>query len=246
MRLDRVTITGADNSTNPVDLFNLSEKYPFVEWGILASAGSGGQPRYPGMGWVQALQMQVRNFYRLPQEQPRMCLHLCGRWVRDLLVGNVSVPSWMFDEFDRVQLNFHAERNHCQPVDFRSALEGIGGERQYIFQLDGVLGNKHMMSLLAVNNAAKPLDLAPLYDISGGAGILPPSWPKPIPNLYMGYAGGLGPDNLEEQIPKIAEAAGDARFWIDMETRVRSANDRIFDLKKVERCLEIAAGYIAK
>ena len=55
-----------------------------------------------------------------------------------------------------------------------------------------------------------------------------------------GYAGGLGPDNLRTEIPKIAEASGRHDFWIDMEGKVRDDSDRL-DLSKVRRVLEICA-----
>ncbi|MHB1675039.1 MAG: hypothetical protein ACYCSP_12405 [Acidobacteriaceae bacterium] len=38
MKLETVTITGADDSTDIVELAELSEEFPFVEWGILISA----------------------------------------------------------------------------------------------------------------------------------------------------------------------------------------------------------------
>ena len=37
MTLNRVTITGADDFTEPKDLVELSEEFPFVEWAILLS-----------------------------------------------------------------------------------------------------------------------------------------------------------------------------------------------------------------
>ena len=63
--------------------------------------------------------------------------------------------------------------------------------------------------------------------------------------ILHGYAGGLGPDNIESELQRIAAAAGDAPFWIDMETRVRSDNDEQFDLNKVRRCLEITAPLVS-
>ena len=42
-------------------------------------------------------------------------------------------------------------------------------------------------------------------DKSGGAGIVPEEWSEPIA-WYNGYAGGLGPQNLEEQLSLIAKA----------------------------------------
>jgi phosphoribosylanthranilate isomerase len=62
--------------------------------------------------------------------------------------------------------------------------------------------------------------------------------------MYHGYAGGLGPDNLAHEIPRIAKAAGDARVWLDMESGVRSNNDKQFDLDKVLQCLEIAKPFV--
>lgn len=239
MNLDRVTITGADDSITPGALFSLSSRFPFVEWGILFSRAHTGGPRFPSISWINALQTEVRR-RAVPM---KLSLHLCGNVVRQLLLGNDELTASMRDEFDRVQLNFHAERTPCAPDDFYRALHDFGGHRQFIFQLDGALGNKHLQSVLLLNEANK-VDAVPLYDISGGAGVLPESWPKPIPGLYMGYAGGLGPDNLAEQLPLIAAAAGDARFWIDMETRVRSNSNQQFDLEKVEECLTICSPFV--
>lgn len=50
-----------------------------------------------------------------------------------------------------------------------------------------------------------------LYDSSGGRGILPNSYRLPVGD-FCGYSGGLGPDNLEEQLPKILEAARLSKF----------------------------------
>lgn len=238
MRLDRVTITGADDSVRPGDLFALSRRYPFVEWGILIRPHGCG-PRYPSAPWVFDLNcMAVRNTMRLS-------LHVCGAYVRHLLIGDNTFPYWMADCCQRVQLNFRPERNTCYPDKFLSALEELQCERrrQFIFQIDGTRGNRHMESVMG------DVDAVPLFDISGGRGIVPGKWPEPrysngYEPIYHGYAGGLGPENLAEELPKIAAAVGNCRIWIDMETRVRSADDRIFDLEKAERCLEIARPFV--
>jgi len=241
MKLDRVTITGADNSISPIQLLMLSRKYPFVEWGILASASSVGQSRFPTWDWIAELQCISAD------ERMQLSLHVCGRWVRQWLLGSIELIPIQLAGFDRIQLNFHAERTPCNPDAFGAALREFP-DREFIFQIDGSTGNKHLEAAYGeeVDNAVA------LFDISGGAGILPSDWPKPIymrddeTFAYHGYAGGLGPDNLAEQLPLIAQAAGDCRIWIDMETRVRSSDDRQFDLAKVERCLEIAAPFITK
>lgn len=259
-RLDRVTITGADDSIRPSDLIPLTERFPFVEWGILASYNntikSGGSNRYPSLDWIRELQNKSLATGKLP----RLALHINGQWVRSLLLGDATIPGWLLNEFGRIQLNFHADRNVCNPGSFAESLKRFVG-RDFIFQLDGSKGNQHLES---AHEHEVPRCFG-LFDLSGGAGRLPPSWSKPIyldvfpgedgegveQYAYHGYAGGLGPDNLAEQLPLILEAAsGDehthaGRIWIDMETRVRSNDDRQFDLAKVVKCLEIAEQFVS-
>jgi hypothetical protein len=59
-----------------------------------------------------------------------------------------------------------------------------------------------------------------------------------------GFAGGLGLDNLEDQLERLATVAGDRAIWIDMESKIRSEADE-FDRDKVRRCLEIARRYVS-
>lgn len=255
--LDRVTITGADDSIKPQELLSITQEFPFVEWGILASFNntflSGGTKRYPSPRWISDLQAIAETTGSLPS----LSLHINGSWVRELLLGGIVIPQELLHCFHRVQLNFHAERTECNPKEFAEALKRI--DKQFIFQLDGANGNEH---LNAVYEWETP-NCFGLFDVSGGAGILPDKWPQPIyldvqPGehgegeeywAYHGYAGGLGPENLAEQIPLILNASAatehtrEGRIWIDMETRVRSNCDTLFDLTKVRHCLKIAEPY---
>ena len=56
--------------------------------------------------------------------------------------------------------------------------------------------------------------------------------------------------NLEVELKRIEKVVDsiykNTRIWIDMETKVRSDDDRQFDLEKVRRCLEIAAPFVVK
>ena len=249
MFLDRVTITGADDSVKPIELIRLSEEFPFVEWGILVSASKAidfmiGMPRFPSHNWI------ISTFDNLQflRTNMKLSLHVCGKWTRDILLGKNNIPKWMLDGFQRVQLNFHAERNSCDVAALFGALSNIKN-RQFIFQMDGEFGNRHFESLHKINRESDFIDIVPLFDISGGAGTLPKEWPAPKYRfsqqmLYHGYAGGLGPENLEEQLPLIAKGAGDCRIWIDMETRVRSSDDKIFDLEKCKQVLQICKKYV--
>jgi len=237
MILDRVTLTGADDSVRPEDLLPLSREFPFVEWGILFSRSRNGVPRYPSASWLAELR---KTRWRTSL---KLSAHLCGQWVRDLVLnGNFSWwganPELMLI-FDRIQLNFHAH-HHPAGDSFIDALKANRG-KEYIFQMDEV--NDSLWR--SVRDEGVPA--VPLFDTSGGAGMLPDRWPHPYPDVYCGYAGGLGPENIEGQLRAIASMArGDAKVWVDMETRVRSEDDAAFDLGKCRRVLEAAASVVGK
>lgn len=238
MNLDRVTITGADDSVEPEAIVDLSMRFPWVEWGILVSKNQEGSPRFPSQSWRERLQLRTRG---MPIQ---LSLHVCGRWLRNLLIGQNDLPIGMTEGFQRMQLNFHAEKLEYDAIALARALADMSvGEM--IFQIDGASGQE---ILAAVHGEGRhSFDQVPLFDCSHGAGVLPDEWPAPFDlSTYHGYAGGLGPDNLAEQIPLIGKAAGDTRIWLDMESRVRSDDGRSFDLAKVERCLQIAEPFIRR
>lgn len=258
MILDRVTITGADDSIKPDNLIELSQQYPFVEWGLLFSSRRQGSPRYPSAEWCSKLINRLHQ----AETQPQFSMHLCGSHVRRML--NEKYDGWkafpgLYRIFDRVQLNFHARAASFDMKALTSNLKAWTPRPQFIFQHDNV--NDELLSdVYASEYDCEGLDLVPLFDCSHGAGVVPRQWPKPVYigvtpgehgegveyHTYHGYAGGLGPDTLEQELPRIAEAAGDARVWVDMETRVRSHSDWQFDLAKVRRCLEICEPLVAK
>jgi len=175
-------------------------------------------------------------------------MHICGRLVRQILVGETPQDLWtFFDAFQRAQLNFHAEDVEWDTNKLRSALEDFSddGQREFIFQIDGNHGEDILRE--TIKDDSFDVSCVPLFDLSHGAGVLAAEWPSPLFRCtYHGYAGGLGPDNLAEQIPLIGKAAGETPIWIDMETKVRSDSDRQFDLAKVRQCLEIAKPFITE
>ncbi len=233
--LDRVTITGADDSIRPSELVvNPYVDNSFVEWGILFSASQQGGRRFPSKEWLRSLKS-------VKELNPKMKLsaHLCGGYVRDLV--DRGHDSWFDDHtelwhiFDRVQLNFHGQW-HKISKKFLRAISHYQ-RKQVVFQVDGVNDEAWVQCQTVC-------DAVPFFDASHGAGVKPNEWPKPFPGIYNGYSGGLGPDNLTTEIPRILAAAGDQRIWIDMETKVRSGNDSRFSMGKVERCLAAAKPFV--
>jgi hypothetical protein len=237
MKIDKVTMTGADKSTDPFELTQTSVRFPFVEWGILVSRRSGGGNRFPSKLWMQELKNENKKFEQKTGKKLNLACHVCGAYIKELLKGETMV--WqelgsVIDMFQRIQLNFHGEKNEVNEEKFVQALKNCPIPAQFIFQLDDV--NNYLME-----SAIKAgVNAVGLHDLSHGFGVLPEKWPQLNSDAYRGFAGGLGPDNLEVQIRNMEEAAGERNVWIDMETKIRSNNDTFFDMAKVDRCLLIA------
>jgi phosphoribosylanthranilate isomerase len=80
-----------------------------------------------------------------------------------------------------------------------------------------------------------------LQDRSGGRGVEETKWARPdagcaATKTFIGYAGGLGPDNIAFAMKSILRASAGRRFWVDCESNLRT-NDW-FDQAKAEQMAE--------
>jgi hypothetical protein len=229
--LDRVTITGADDSTDPLEILDLALAYPWLEFGILASASREGSPRYPSRAWQQIL---LKSAHRM-----NLSMHVCGKWARELFSGDlewVELPP-IKTMVQRIQINGdppYGAGNVEQINERRSLLYGdrYGPGVQFIMQYPRAGNYLARCQCYSVN-------CVPLFDESGGAGSTRREWTD-LPLDYVGYAGGIGPDNVTDLVRQIGEMRS-RRFWIDMESGVRDREDR-FDMRKVERVIDICEG----
>jgi hypothetical protein len=225
MYLNKVTITGADDSTGILQLVELSEEFPFVEWGILVSRRQEGSYRFPSREWMDRLAAVSGRL--------QLSMHICGAWVRQMFVGELDWTDLpvLLQNCQRIQINTHAER-HASTVALLPQLD-THKDKQIIFQWDGV--NDHLTYVALAHG----LNVAALFDTSGGAGILPKEWPAQTGKFPCGYAGGLGPGNVVENIRKI-ESLCSAPYWIDMERRVRTHDDSALNMDSVKEVLRLA------
>lgn len=245
MRLTKVTLTGADDSIEPIKLFELSSKYPFVEWGILLSRNSQGQNRFPSKDWLQELQHLMDRPDLHPNPIIHLSGHLCGAYVRELLLGiddfipkDITYDVWNI--FERIQVNTHGVKHPYNDFRMMRILE-LCPRKEFIFQFDNA--NDHLLGFVQGSGGKTSF----LFDLSHGAGIAPSTWPEAIPGIACGYAGGLSPDNVEGHLQQLCsrvpyysdnEQNKQKDFWIDMETHIRSDNDKTFDLHKVNIVLD--------
>ncbi|MCE6959219.1 hypothetical protein LAZ40_09160 [Cereibacter sphaeroides] len=210
-----ITFTGADDRTPISDMAALAADHD-VEFAILLSTKRLGTPRYPSLDWIR----EVRG------SGLRLAVHLCGAIAENVAnYGSCALGSELAG-FSRVQVNLAQAPDPAVIHDFARRLEDLHGHAvEPILQCRGDFPEDSRVSWL--------------YDRSGGTGLAPASWPAPPrdPGVRFGYAGGLGPETVGAALEAMPAAPG---AWIDMETRVRNAEDR-FDLGLCRRVCEIAA-----
>lgn len=236
MNLNRVAIAGGDESVSPEDLVKLSEQYPFVEWSILYDGETKPLNRFPSVEWIRELVRLSREREVAMGSPLNLSLHLCRKAVKDLFSGcseSLAPIQDILTGFQRIQLNVVMKNEYQYLPQLPENIQRLPRAYQIIVQLTGDALNEEVGEMLL----AAGIDVAWLHDKSGGLGITVENWPAPK-DPYCGYAGGLSPETLAEQLPRIAEAAGDHPFYIDLESGVRDSEDH-FDLTRAEQVLII-------
>ena len=222
MSIEKLTFTGVDQWADLGRLAALAAPWPRVEFGALVGGKTGTRAapsRFPDWSLIE----------RLRHLEACCALHLCGRYANNAQAEDCAPACAVAGGFDRVQVN--AVR----------------------YKLPQIVNFAHQVScrpvILQRRQASASRDLHPkveyLFDLSGGRGeATHAAWAEPLSGRRWGYAGGLGPDNLE---PPLAwgHRHVDQRLWFDMESGVRDAADH-FDLDAVERvCTTVFAAACA-
>lgn len=238
MQVSTVTLTGADDGVSQQSLADLSHQFPFVEWAILFSPSRQGSDRYPSREWIEGL-VEVAKQYKIDNGvSMNLAAHLCGEYSRQFLRGfsEVWVEEWpeLSRHFQRIQLNISDFL--FTDTEFlglaKSSSQGEVSWKEVIVQ------TRRPFERATYISSANSCDLGQislLYDASGGKGLSPKKWPKPpSANVRFGFAGGIGPHNVEEVLGEIKKFVTLHDSWIDMETGARDAVG--FSL---ERCREV-------
>src|SRR5579871_6111486 len=136
MFLNKVTITGADNSIQPKQLIDITDEFPFVEWGILFDSFKRLKPRFPTQSWIEDLfSLNLEN----------ISCHVCGSSIKkianaenDFFLENIE----FLDSFPRIQFNFSPYKINNDILELLKPYRN-----QFIFQL-GSKYKKNKISLL--------------------------------------------------------------------------------------------------
>ncbi len=203
----RITLTGLDERTSVLDMIQLSKLG--AEIGLLYTASPDGRRRYPARWWVETRSAVVP-----------CAIHICGSRARSELHNGMLNP--LLASVRRFQVNGNVTTEELRAICGRFP--------------DKVVITQHC----AKNAALARLGVwnhAILVDDSGGRGKLPGAWCRPETTKPVGFAGGLGPDTLRSELPKIARVA-DTDSWVDMEGRLRDDEDW-FSVEKAMKALAI-------
>ena len=208
----QITITGVDELT-PL------EKLPRgVEIGVLYSPTSD-RSRYPKGKTLD----RIIN-YLIDNDHP-YCLHVCGQGVRELIKREIEE---LVVDASRIQVN----GRHHRPEEIYMLCDRYQ-EKQIITQWPQHRRPEGIMQLKQHNHQI-------LVDASGGRGESPDTWESPGGDKPVGYAGGLTPENVADELLRLKDANIDPAS-IDTETGVRDDEDW-FCVEKANAFVEAVRG----
>lgn len=232
MKLRHITFTGIDAKTDLRALYEIQQKYPIAEFGVLTS-----------YHWYENgnryLDPQIINMLR--GAGLNLALHVCGQAAHDAAIGRwdlIDKLTWMnLDLFNRVQLNIANRSDNPETLSKRAK---IAGQEVIIQQLDcnSLDFFEATFKKFVYKKDRYNWPLSVLLDSSGGRGVNKPiEVAPPFTAPKVGYAGGLNSSNVADNLTYLLEHVVTGDFWIDMESGVRT--DDWFDLDKVRRVLAI-------
>lgn len=216
--LTHVTFTGWDDRTDPFEFatFCRDQQPGTVEIAVLMSASHLGEDRYPCVEIAESI-LRIAKRHR-----QRAAVHVCGEVARRMLLAgrpDSGPATRVVDLADRIQVNV-AESFWAFVGGYAAAdrlADGI--DRPVIIQVRGL------------EWPAKQGRVQYLFDRSAGRGEVAEQVP-PLTNFPVGYAGGLGPENVDAFLQRLMtqhpgvlrdEVVFTAPIWIDMESGIRES-----------------------
>lgn len=240
MKLTGISFIGADEQTQIAELYKMCAKSPIpIEIGLLYSPNKAGkQKRYPSLKYIQQFLKiwdecdwnEIQNCVH----QPTLSLHLCGEGVRQFLhkdnreYNNIND---LCNNFERIQLNFSMSEYDPQKLA-NDIIKSIGYYTGNIVLQDNKSKKEFNKKFVGLSS----IDF--LFDGSGGFGRVLDNPEQPIATHYCGYAGGIGPDTVEEILTKIYKLNNsNTPFYLDMESKIREDNN--FSIEKCQQVIDI-------
>lgn len=239
MFLKTIVCSGINEKNDVNEAVRFLEDHPCVEFGIQCSPRKASY-QTPRLEWLQELTAKLGE----KQIKGRIALHLNEGFVTSFCEG--MVPPEIIellnndDTIGRLQLNFKIGR------------ETFGGKTvPDLIKLQDTINSVPMHRIIL--SASQPnlpfiqkayhqgMKFDVLFDDSFGEGILPDKRRPPLfEDLFQGYAGGLSPENIVQELNKISQVAKKCVF-IDAEGKLKDNNS--FSFEKAEKFVQNAMSW---
>ena len=221
---------GVDDSVAPELLQLISQKYDWVEWGVLFRTDLEGTPRYPSPAWVAKL-TSLCTIAEDKTVSMRLAGHLCGNRCQEVLEGDSSFVAQLYEwGYRRVQVNATAANSVVvDQACITKYVENITKCMNEAPNMEFIIQCNDETSSIYEQLIAKPTtNMSLLFDASCGKGVRVSTFPSPMltPTIPRGYAGGIGPDCIVDILTSVrrtvSECPEHVTVWVDMESSLRS------------------------
>lgn len=238
-----VGFCGIDDTVQIDEIIQLSkeencEKY--VEWGVLFRPEKAGEPRFASAEYVKSLTEKAKS----QGINLRLAAHLCSTRCEEVLNGKKEFIQELAQQgFKRVQVNA-TKANNVNIEDLKACVEPLKSVIKESPNIEWIIQKNEETKpiweeLLSQSNELSNMSI--LFDDSVGRGIEISSFPEPFADIPAGYAGGIGPNNIEKVLERLCQVKNlPARGpWIDMESSLRdtASNKDVFSLTRAKECI---------
>ena len=237
MQIEYISCSGPSFYNSCEELLSLLKDYPKAEIGLqlFAKKYYKNSERY---NWIVELAQEL-------QKQPtslKAALHINEQWCEDFANGKISEEIQTFlnfshfsgePVFQRIQLNFLLTREKVSSVETLANTIKSFPKHRFIMSYNPT--NAEFMQQLH----KKDVIFDNLYDCSFGEGIIAENYSPPaFKNLLQGYAGGLGADNIKQELDKIsAVIPQQTTIYVDAQGKLEEGR-RIFSTPKARAFIE--------
>ena len=245
MNLEYITCSDMREYNSIDDIIDLGKKYPMAEFAIQAhpSKFSAHMPRYV---WFDTLMHAARV------NNINLAMHVNSEWRTEICRGKIPYE---------IKRMWDLRRNNGLPVIGRVQVNINGGKESYRFYASRVADiiraypdiefifqytPRQRRCINALDKMGA--QFAMLFDASGGRGISPKSWRRPVSeNHKMGYSGGMGPENVTDNLTKINMVLpANYTTWIDAEGKLKDPDTKQFDTLRAEQYIQNALRWLAR
>lgn len=239
MFLKTVVCSGINENNDIGDAVEFLKKYKNAEFGVQCSPKKAGY-HSPRFEWLKELLSKL-NEHKI---ENKIALHLNEGFVVSFCDG--KVPDEISDLLDtgnavgRLQLNFKIGRETFSSGNIPD-MKTLEKTMQTVAPHTIILSASQPNLPFIYKAHHQQIKFDALFDDSFGEGIAPDTRKPPLfEDVFQGYAGGLSPENVAQELSKIEKSAKGAVF-IDAEGKLKQ--DGCFSFEKAERFVQNALDF---